>query len=110
MTLEEVIVDDLSKVKASNILIYDMKERSPFYDKMILASVDSMRQATAVVSYIKEDVVKNGFNFRSVEGANTPWVLIDCYDILLSVFQKDERIHFDIDKVYMDYPKRIIEE
>ncbi len=106
MTLEEVIVDDLNKVKASNILIYDMKERSPFYDKMILASVDSMRQATAVVSYIKEDVVKNGFNFRSVEGANTPWVLIDCYNVIVSIFTKEEREHFNLENIYMDIPHK----
>ncbi len=53
MQLTEIIYDCLGKVKATDILEYDMKERSPFFDTMILASVDSERQASAVVNYKK---------------------------------------------------------
>ncbi len=110
MTLEETLLEDLAKVKAKNILVYDMKEKSPFYDKMILCSVDSQRQATAVISYIKEDVEKNGFKLRSVEGAASTWVLIDCYDIIVSIFTKEEREHFALEKIYMDVPVKQVED
>lgn len=110
MTLEEIILEALAKVKANDILVYDMKERSPFYDKMILCSVSSERQATAVISYIKEDVEKNGFKVRNVEGAESPWVLIDCYDVIVSIFTKEEREHFALEKIYMDVPVKKIEE
>ena len=36
MTLEEVLLEGLARVKATDILVYDMKERSPFFDNMIL--------------------------------------------------------------------------
>lgn len=110
LSLEDLIIDNLGRVKASNIIIYDAKDRSPFYDKIIIASVDSIRQCSAVIRYLIDDVVINNYKIRSIEGKDTPWVLIDFYDIILSVFQKDERTHYDIDKVYMDYPKKIIED
>lgn len=109
MTLEEIILEDLAKVKATDILVYNMKERSPFYDQMILCSVSSERQATAVISYIKEDVEQGGYKIRSIEGAETPWVLIDCNDVIVSIFTKEEREHFAPEKIYMDVPVKRME-
>jgi ribosome-associated protein len=76
---------------------------------MIIASVDSVRQCCAAIRYLVDDWALHNYKIRAVEGKDTPWVLIDCYDIVLSIFQRDERSHYDIDKVYMDYPKKIIE-
>ena len=104
MNLIEVIVDCLNKVKAKDILNYDMTGRSPFFDNMVLASVESERQASAVISYIKEETVKNGYDVRSVDGAETAWVVIDCYDVVVSIFTKSEREHFALEKIYMDVP------
>ena len=104
MKLIDVIVDCLNKVKAKDILNYDMTGRSPFFDNMILASVDSERQATAVISYIKEETALNGYNVRSVDGAESAWVIIDCYDVVVSIFTRSEREHFALEKIYMDIP------
>ena len=104
MTLEELVLDNLERIKAEDVLVYDMTGRSPFYDKMILCSVQSERQATAAISYIEEETVKNGYKVRSVEGANTSWVLIDCYDVIVSIFTREERNHFAVEKIYMDVP------
>lgn len=109
MSLIEVIVDCLNKVKAKDILNYDMKGRSPFFDNMILASVESERQASAIITYIKEETAKNGFEVRSVDGALTAWVVIDCYDVVVSIFTKAEREHFSLEKIYMDVPCQKVE-
>ncbi len=109
-SLEELIIDNLGRVKASNIIVYDAKERSPFYDKIVIASVDSIRQCSAVIRYLIDDLAIHNYKIRSVEGKDTAWVLVDCFDIIVSIFQKEERDHYDIDKVYMDYPKKLIEE
>lgn len=110
MTLEEVLLEGLARVKATDILVYDMKGRSPFFDNMILCSVSSDRQATAAISHIRELVEENKYEIRSIEGAETPWVLIDCYDIIVSIFTKEEREHFSLEKIYMDVPVKKIEE
>ena len=104
MTLQEVILDCLGKIKASDIMIYNMRGHSPFYDEMILCSVDVERQATAAINYIEEETSKFGFKVRNVEGANTTWVLIDCFDIVVSIFTKEERQHFALEKLYLEFP------
>ena len=92
----------LLEVKAKDILVYDTKERSPFYDNMILCTVDSERQATAVISYIKEDTYLNGYDVRSIDGAETPWVVVDCNEVIVSIFTKAEREHFNLEEIYMN--------
>ena len=106
MSLEEVIVNALGKVKATYIIAFDTKEKSPFYDEMIIASVSSLRQASAVTTYIKEDVEEAGFSVRSIEGKESGWVIVDCYDIIVSIFTEEERRHFQIEKIYLDVPQK----
>ena len=108
MSLETIIVDCLEKVSAKDILIYDTRERSPFYDSMVIATVDSQRQADAVISYIEDDCMKNKFELRKVEGRGSSWVLVDCNSVIVSVFTKEEREHFQIEKIYMDVPCKAI--
>ena len=109
MNLIEIIYDCLGKVKAKDVLEYDTKGFSPFYDTMILASVDSERQATAGVSYIEEEAAKAGFQIRGIEGEGTTWVLIDLFDVIVSIFTKEEREHFSLEKIYLDLPCKKIE-
>ena len=109
MTLLEVILESLAKVKAKDILVYDTKERSPFYDHMVLCTVDSERQATAVITYIKEDTYLNGYDVRSIDGAETPWVVVDCNEVIVSIFTKAEREHFNLEEVYKNVSSRRID-
>ncbi len=109
MTIREIVLSSLGKVKAEDIIDYDMKGYSPFYDEMILASVDSERQATAGVNYIKEEATKAGFQVRGIEGEQTPWVLIDLNDVIVSIFTKEERQRFALEKIYLEIPSQKIE-
>ena len=110
MTLEEILIDCVKKVRGTDILVYDMDNRNPFYDKVILASVDSLRQANAVTGYIEDAFVGTPYKIRNVEGGNSAWVLVDCNDIILSVFTKEEREHFALEKIYMDFKVKRIED
>ena len=110
LSLEDAIIDSLGKVKAKDIIIYNSRERNPFFDKIIIASVDSLRQCSAAIKYLEDDLALYNYKIRKIEGKDSPWVLIDCYDVMVSIFQREEREHFDIDKLYMDYPKKLIEE
>ncbi|MBR6071732.1 MAG: ribosome silencing factor [Acholeplasmatales bacterium] len=110
MNLEEILIDCVKKVNGNNVLVYDMEGRNPFYDKMILASVDSLRQADAIVSYIEDGLKDTEYNIRHIEGKNSPWVLVDCNSVILSVFTKEEREHFQLEKVYMEYKSTKIDD
>ena len=105
MELLNIVKEAVDKVKASDVVIYDMQNNSPFYDYMLIGSVTSLRQASAVSGYVEELLKDTPFKIRSIEGEGTEWVLIDCYDVVLQIFTKEERARIALDKIYMDYPK-----
>lgn len=105
MKLLETIVSSLDKVKTEDIKIYDMKEKSPLFDYIIIGTVESNRQGDAVSSYLKDDCEKAGFQVKNIEGKQSSWVLVDCYDILVHVFTSQEREHFNLEKMYLEIPQ-----
>ena len=64
----EVIVEAFEAVNLSKIEIYDMKEKSPFYDYLIISSATSDRQLQAAISHIQKDLAENNFDHPRVEG------------------------------------------
>ncbi len=102
----EVIIDALESVNLSDIEIYDMREKSPFYDYLIISSATSDRQLQASITHIQDDLAKNNFSHPRVEGKNSnSWVLIDAKDIVVNVFTKEERAYYNLEKMLLEIRK-----
>lgn len=111
MTLLKTITKACDDLKALNIEILDMSKISPLVDYMVICTGGSDRQVNAIISKIKEEVFKNNYQVRHIEGADANlWVLIDCFDIICHVFQKDERIKYSLEKIWGDVPRVNVEE
>lgn len=96
----KLVIDALDSVNLFDIVVYDMKEKSPFFDYLVISSSTSERQLQAVIGYITKGLVENGYEAPRVEGKNSnAWVLVDCGDIVVNVFTKDEREHYNLEKM-----------
>ena len=102
MELLNVVVKALDDVKACDITVLDMKGISPLFDYMVIATSTNSRQSSALIHNVKEECEKNDFDIRGVEGKDEAWVLIDCKDIIVNVFTKEEREHYGLEKLYLD--------
>ena len=58
----------------------------------------------------EEKLIEAGFDVRNVEGKNTAWVVVDCHDVLVHVFTREEREHYNLEKIYMDVPTIDVEQ
>ncbi len=106
MTLLETITRACDDLKALDIQILDMQKISPLVDYMVICTGRSDRQVNAIVRKIKDEVLKNNFKVKHIEGADANlWVLIDCFDIVCHVFMNDERIKYSIEKIWGDVPR-----
>ncbi len=102
----EVVMNALEDVKLSDIEIYDMREKSPFFDYLIISSASSDRQLQAAINHIQKDLDENDYPMARVEGKNSnSWILIDAKDIIINVFTKEEREYYNLEKMLVEINK-----
>lgn len=91
----------LDKAVVTDAVVYDMREKTPFYDYSIICSVSSSRQGAACVEYLKDDAQKIGLNVRGYNSSPTSgWFLVDLGEIVVHIFVGDERKRYNLDGMY----------
>ncbi len=106
-----IVLKSLNKAVAYNIIIYDLKEITPFFDYSIVASVDSSRQGHAVVEYLRTDAIQNNILVKGyADNPNSRWFLVDLNNIIVHIFVKEERERFNLDGLYYSLDKEILED
>ena len=107
----QVLIQAIESVNAFDIVVYDMKGKSPFYDYFVISSVTSERQLNGAISHIQDDLAKHKFDAARVEGKNSnTWVLVDCKDVIVNVFHKDERQYYNLEKMLAEIDQLDIED
>lgn len=92
------VLECINKNLVKDVVIYDMRERSPLYDFAIVCTSASTRQMQAAYSYLRDDFAIKGAEFSD------SWTLIDLGDILLHIFTDEERKKYGLDKLYAGVP------
>lgn len=106
-----IILNALEDVNLFDIVIYDMREKSPFFDYFVISSSTSDRQLQAAVNHIQDDLAKAKYPSPKVEGKQSKsWVLIDTSDIIVNVFTKEEREYYDLEKMLAEIEQIDIED
>ncbi len=111
MTKLECIVKAMDDKLASHITAIDMREASPIFDTFVLCSASNQRLMHAIKENVVDELAKNGFEVRGVEGLrDSKWILIDCGDIVCHIFESDERDNYGLEKLWGDMPTIDVED
>ncbi|MCC6640477.1 MAG: ribosome silencing factor [Deltaproteobacteria bacterium] len=106
--LEKVrlIVEAAIDKKAEDVLALDVRELVSFADSFVIATGGSDRHVRSIVDGIDEALRARGERPLGIEGAEEGrWVLIDCDDAVVHVFQREVRHHYDLERLWSDAPK-----
>ena len=99
--LQKIVINALENVKARDIENFDVRHITPMFDRVIIASTESARQAKAVVNYLREDIRAGGGKIYGVEGEDAgEWVLIDLGDIVVHILQMATREHYRLEELW----------
>ena len=91
--------------KAENIVALNMKGVSLIADYFVICHGNSDKQVQAIAHEIKKVAQEEGFDIKRLEGFDQArWVLIDLGDVVVHVFHKDERIYYNLEKLWGDAP------
>jgi len=100
-SLEDLIMTRLDDDKAEDIVLIDLKGKSPMADTMIVASGRSHRHVGARADHILRALKETGHGKARVEGLpHCDWVLIDAGDVIVHLFRPEVRTFYNIEKIW----------
>ena len=101
--MAKIAYNALSDKKGEDIKIIDITAISVLADYFIIANGNSDSQVNALVDNVEEELHKAGYPLRQREGqASGSWVLLDFGDIIVHVFDKENRLFYDLERIWKD--------
>ncbi|MBL0948663.1 ribosome silencing factor [Brevundimonas sp.] len=99
--LETALLAKLDEDKAQDIVLIDLKGKSPMSDTMIVASGRSHRHVSALADHLLRTLKDHGLGRVKVEGLpHCDWVLIDAGDVIVHLFRPEVRTFYNIEKIW----------
>jgi ribosome-associated protein len=96
-----VVLARLDDDKAEDVVLIDLKGKSPLCDAIVVASGRSARHVAALADHILRALKEAGFGRAKVEGLpQADWVLIDVGDVIIHIFRPEVRAFYQIEKIW----------
>lgn len=104
--VSQAAVNALEDVKARDIVVFDVKKMTAYFDKVIIATGDSNRHCRALANRVQEMVKAAGGHISGVEGeAAGEWLLVDIGSALVHIMQPAIRRYYNIEELWAPAPK-----
>ena len=106
MTSKEVAktaYEALDEKKGGEIRIIDISDITVIADYFIIADGASAPQVDALVDNVEEKLAQKGCHPKRIEGnRSSSWILMDYGDVVIHVFSKEDRLFYDLERVWRD--------
>ncbi|MEH6560255.1 MAG: ribosome silencing factor [Marinobacter sp.] len=103
--LKNLIVNALEDVKAQDVSVVDVRDRTSVTDFMVLASGTSSRHVKSLADSVVVDAKEQGARVNSVEGGGgSDWILVDLGDVVVHVMLPATREFYDLERFWRDAP------
>ncbi len=100
-----LIVEAAQERKADDVVGLDVRKISSFADTFIIATGTSDRHVCSVADSIEAALKAGGDPPMGIEGYDEGrWVLVDCGDAIVHIFQQEIRDHYDLERLWGDAP------
>lgn len=91
--------------KATDLVAFDVSDVLYIADIFLICSGNNPRQVAAIVDEIEQRVKAAGGESPRIEGATeSRWVLVDFGDLVVHVQLADERVVYDLERLWRDRP------
>ncbi|MDT0594514.1 ribosome silencing factor [Glaciecola petra] len=95
------IVDKVDDMKARDIVIIDVSEKSTITDTLVVCSGNSKRHISSIADNVIIACKQSDHAPLSIEGKDAgEWVLVDLGELVLHVMQDETRDFFQLEKLW----------
>lgn len=86
-----------------DIVALDVSEPLPFVDAFVIVTGRNERNVAAIADEVEEKLLEAGHKRLRREGRqDARWVLSDFGDIVVHVFHEQERVYYDLERLWKD--------
>ncbi len=106
--ISRIAFDALEDIKARDIVVFDVKKMTAYFDKVIVATGDSNRHCRALAGNVQEKVKAAGGKIYGVEGEKTgEWLLVDVGAAVVHIMQPAIRQYYNLEELWASAPKSV---
>lgn len=101
--MTKIAYEALDSKKAEDIKILNIGKVSVIADYFVIANGTNPSQISALVDVVEEQLGKNGYNCKCIEGVqNSSWILMDYGDVIIHIFSKEDREFYNLEHIWGD--------
>ena len=101
-TLAKMMIRAAYDKMAEDIVLLNLKKISSYTDYLVILSVGSDTHARTIADHLRERFKKKDVILH-VEGYEVgKWILIDCFTVVVHIFQPDVREYYGLEKFWGD--------
>ncbi|MBN2464773.1 ribosome silencing factor [candidate division WOR-3 bacterium] len=98
-----IILDKLGE----DVVLLDLRGRSPLADYFVIATATSTIHAQAVAEAVALGLKREGERLHHIEGAeNGVWILLDYFNVVVHIFSGETRQFFGLERLWGDAPSQ----
>ncbi len=104
--LAGIVVKALEDKKGEDISVLDIQDVSVIADYFVLATGNNPAQIEALSDAVDEALTKEGVKVKSTEGyKGKAWILMDYGDVIVHIFDRENRLFYDLERIWKDGKK-----
>lgn len=101
--IARLVIEALEDKKAEDIKVIDISQLTVIADYFIIAGGSNRSQIQALSDNVAEKLGRAGHPLKQTEGYDTAnWVLMDFGDVIVHVFDKENRLLYDLERIWRD--------
>lgn len=95
--------DALNEKKGEDIKIIEIGKLSTVADYFIIANGSNAPHVESLVDNVEEELLKEHIHAERIEGVRSSgWILMDYSDVVVHVFSKEDRLFYDLERIWRD--------
>lgn len=99
----KTVVDAINDKKGEDIKVIDISNLSVIADYFIIATGNNINQNQIIADEIEEKLHHINVPLKQVEGYDSAnWILMDFKDVIVHIFNKENRLFYDLERIWAD--------
>lgn len=101
--ITKLAIQALEDKKAEDIRVIDISEVSVIADYFVIAGGTNKSQIQTLCDNVQEKLGRAGYPEKQTEGYKSAnWILLDYGDVIIHIFDKENRLLYDLERIWRD--------